>query len=259
MFGFTKFGFTKSQKIALAVAGVVLSGAAIATQARAQFRAQGQLAQGLAPDPNASPNPFAAPSQIGVPGQIGAPGQVGTPNVPPVRTRRTPVRRGIGVRRVPIEPVPMPGDRPRPLPALPAAPDIRNIPGTPTTPISGISGRVNLTPICSVTAPSSSCTVRPYVGTLKISNISRSQIIRAATDPTGTFQVRLEPGMYVVEPDSTNFPLGTSQTITVVANVMRQAEFNFQGTIAPAPVGVTLPPLPGADLRPGVTPGQEPQ
>jgi hypothetical protein len=249
MSGLTKFNFTKSRKIALGVAGIVATGAiiAIATQARAQF----QIAQFVPP---VAPEVPAAPPAPAVPGPFTAPSQIGVPAAPPAVPPRPSIRRP---RRVPIEPVPMPGDVRAPLPALPAPLDIRTIPGTQTTPISGISGKVMLTPVCPVTAPSASCQIRPYTGALRITSVARDRVIRLATDEFGQFQLRLIPGMYVVEPDSPIFPIGTRQTITVINNVIRQTEFNFQGNPvapAPAPVGVTLPPLPGAAPAPGVAP-----
>lgn len=212
MFGLTKLRLQRSRAIGLGITGVVLSGAiiAIATQAKAQFAGRERLAQVA---PAIVPDPFSAPSQIGIP--------------------RTPTRPTARTRRVPIDPVPMPGDFRAPLPELPQPPDIRTLPGTASTPISGISGKVSLTPLCSVTAPTSACQIRPYIGSLKISSVARDRVLRLNTDPDGLFQIRLIPGMYVVEPDSPNFPIGTSQTITVIDNVLRQMEFNFQGTIAP--------------------------
>ncbi|MCU0547870.1 MAG: hypothetical protein MUC48_00850 [Leptolyngbya sp. Prado105] len=240
MFGSTKFNLTKSRKIALGVAGVALSGViiAIATQAKAQFR----ISQIAPVAPVAAPDAFAAPSQIGIPG------------APPARTPTTPAgtrrpsSRFALPRRIPIDPVPMPGDFRTPLPDLPRSPDIRTITGTQPTPISGISARVTLTPICPVTASSASCRIRPYTGPLKITSASRSRVIRLNSDINGFFQVRLEPGMYVIEPDSPNFPIGTSQTVTIINNVIRQMELNFQGSPEvgapiPPPTGATLPPL----------------
>lgn len=238
MFGLTKISLTKSRKIALVVAGVAATGGmiAIATQARAQFRLS-QVMPAPAPD---TPDAFAAPSQIGIPGAPPAP--ITAPPAPARPTGRT--------RRIPIDPVPMPGDARAPLPELPRPLDIRTLPGSPVTPISGISGKVMFTPICPVTAPSASCRVRPYTGALKITTVARDRVTRLATDPEGLFQIRLTPGMYVIEPDSPDFPIGTSQTITVLNNVMRQMEFNFQGNLAA--VGATLPPIRTAPGAPGI-------
>jgi hypothetical protein len=240
MFGLTKISFTKSRKIALAVGGVFATGAmiAIATQAKAQFRLS-QVMPAPAPE---TPDAFAAPSQLGLPGA--PPALLTAPPTPARPARRT--------RRIPIDPVPMPGDARAPLPELSKPLDIRTITGTAPTPISGISGKVMFTPICPVTAPSASCRIRPYAGPLKITPVARDRVTRLTTDPEGLFQISLAPGMYVIEPDSPDFPIGTGQTVTVIPNVRRQMEFNFQGNPAAAAVGATLPPLRTAPGAPGI-------
>ncbi|MBE9010744.1 hypothetical protein IQ250_11040, partial [Pseudanabaenaceae cyanobacterium LEGE 13415] len=166
--------------------------------------------------------------------------------IPPVRpsvlTPRTPTRPAITrpTRRIPIEPVPMPGDRPQPLPPLPEPASVRALPAAPPG-VSGITGTITLTPICSITAPAATCTPRPYVGPIKISTAARDRVIRLVTGETGTFQLRLAPGLYVVEPDGTNFPIGTRQTFSVISSVTRQMEFNFQGTVTPPAPGAATP------------------
>jgi hypothetical protein len=80
--------------------------------------------------------------------------------------------------------------------------------------------------------------IRPYQGQVKIMPTSRDRTFRLSTDEQGQFQARLGPGVYIVQPDSTDFPVGTSQTITVVEGMMRTIRMDFQGYVRPQP-GVT--------------------
>ncbi|MBD1844885.1 hypothetical protein H6F89_16080 [Cyanobacteria bacterium FACHB-63] len=245
------FGLTRLCAIVGGVSGVVLSSVLfpIVTQAKEDWLiAQAPLP---APEPLAAPNPvIVAPAVPPVP----------LPRRPVTRTPRTPVRPSQVMpvappdgtfriparptRRIPIEPFPMPGDYRRPLPDLPAPPDIRTMPQSSATLLSGISGRVSFTPICSVTAPASTCATRPYTGALKISTTSRDRSFRVTPDAQGTFRVRLAPGLYVIEPDAPNFPIGTGQTFNVVSSMVRQMEFDFQGTLPPLRVDSFNQPAP---------------
>ncbi|MBW4443466.1 MAG: hypothetical protein KME10_19980 [Plectolyngbya sp. WJT66-NPBG17] len=217
------FGLTKSRSIIFGVSGIVLTGAFItlANQAKAQRL--------IAQAPPAPPITPAVPIPPLLPDVFNTPSQIGIPAMPSVVTPRAP-RPVRPTRRIPIEPVPMPGEFRPPLPPLQATPDLRTMPGSEASILSGISGIVMFTPICSVTAPASTCVARPYVGTLKISTAARDRVIRLNADEQGSFRLRLAPGMYVVEPDAPNFPIGTGQSVSVVSSVMRQMEFNFQGT-----------------------------
>lgn len=221
------FGLTKSRAIVLSVSGVILAG--VLTPLASRVIAQ-------VPPPPLDPIPGQAPLPVTpevVPAAPIVPRATPLPVRPSVliptpRPTAPAIRRP--VRRIPIEPVPMPGDRPQPLPALPATPDIRTMPGSAASLSSGISGRITLTPICSISAPAASCTPRPFAGFVKISTAARDRVIRLYVGEGGTFQIRLTPGQYVVEPEGANFPIGTRQTFTVISSVMRQMEFNFQGT-----------------------------
>ncbi len=224
------FGLTKSRAIVFGISGIVVTGGliALANQAKAQ-RLIAQL-------PHAAPAAPVTPVAPLLPDPFNTRSQVGIPTTPSVLAPRTPARAVRPTRRIPIEPVPMPGDVRPPIPALPAIPDIRRLPASDAATLSGITGTVILTPICSITAPSLTCQPRPYNGTLKVYNAARDRVVRVATGEQGTFRVRLTPGMYVIEPDDPNFPIGTGQTVSVVSSVMRQMELNFQGAVPQAAI-----------------------
>lgn len=219
------FGLTKSRAIVFGISGIVITGALIplANQAKAQ-----RLIAQHPPVVPAAPATPAVP--VPPPDAFNTPSQVGIPKTPSVLAPGTPARR---TRRVPIDPVPMPGDVRRPIPDLPAIPDIRKLPASDAATLSGIAGTVIFTPICSVTAPSTTCQPRPYAGALKISNAAHDRVVRVTTDEQGNFRVRLAPGMYMIEPDGSNFQIGTGQTVSVISSIVREMEFNFQGTIPP--------------------------
>ncbi len=235
------FGLTKSRTVVIGVSGIVLAGTLVplATQAKEKW-----LIAQVAPDA------FNTPKQVGVPAApdaFGSPSQVGIPAAPSVLKPITPTPRVRKPLRVPIDPVPMPGEARRPLPELTKTPDIRTMEGSDSAILSGISGKVILTPICSVTAPSSTCLARPYTGALKISTLNRDRVIRLAADEQGAFRLRLSPGLYVLEPDASDFPIGTGQTFTVVSSVVHQMEFNFQGAVQTAtPGAIQRTAAPGA-------------
>ncbi|MBD2083167.1 hypothetical protein [Leptolyngbya sp. FACHB-17] len=230
------FGLIRLCAIISGMSGIVLSSALfpIVTQAKEDWL--------IAQAPLPAPESPAAPSSVIAPPAVPP---VPLPRRPVIRTPRRPVRPtqitpatrtprvpARPTRRIPIEPFPMPGDYRRPLPDLPAPPDIRTMPQSGDTMLSGISGRVSFTPICSVTAPASTCATRPYTGALKISTTSRDQFFRVTPDAQGTFRARLAPGLYVIEPDAPNFPIGTGQTFSVISSIVRQVEFNFQGVLS---------------------------
>lgn len=227
------FGLTQSRAIVLGMSGVVLAGvlSPIASRVIAQV-----------PPPPINPIQ-STPTDVtpGVTPGLIIPTPTPIPVRPSVLTPRTPAASPIRrqIRRIPIGPVPMPGDRPTTLPPLPATPDLRTMPGSAASITSGVAGRITLTPICSVTAPIASCAARPYVGPFRISTAARDRVLRLYAGEGGTFQLRLAPGQYVIEPDGTNFPIGTRQTFTVISSVTRQMEFNFQGT--PTTAATPLP------------------
>lgn len=226
MFGLIS-GLAKSRTLIFGVSGIALTGALVtlAHQAKAQrLIAQATPATPTTPATPAMPllaDPFNTPSRLRIPV---------APSVLAPRTQPRPVR---PTRRIPIEPVPMPGATRPPLPPLPATPDLRTMPSSDAAVLSGIAGKVIFTPICSVTAPAITCAARPYTGALKISTAARDRVIRLTTDEQGSFRLRLAPGMYIVEPDAPNFSIGIGQPVSVISSVMRQVEFNFQGTAIP--------------------------
>lgn len=229
------FGLTKLCATVGGVSGIVLSSALvpIATQAKEDWL----IAQAFLPaaptsvggTPVVPGSPLGRPA-LQIPRGLVRPSRIG-PTPPTDRTPGIPTR----PRRIPIDPFPMPGEYRRPLPGLPPTPDIRTIPRSSDAMMSGIAGRVSFTPICSVSAPASDCTTRPYTGALKISSASRDRFFRVTPDAQGNFRIRLAPGLYVIEPDAPNFSIGTGQTFSVISSMVRQMEFSFQGT---PPLGI---------------------
>lgn len=137
-------------------------------------------------------------------------------------------RRSTDERRIPVDPVPFPEQLPRRRATQPQR-TIPRIPNSFPSPLTGISGQIVIAPICSVTATASECVPRPYQGTIKVMPISRDRAFTLSTDPQGLFQARLDPGVYIIQPESNEFPAGTSQTVTVVEGMMRSTRIDFQG------------------------------
>lgn len=134
-------------------------------------------------------------------------------------------------------------------------------PQRPRTPLrrppsrGGIDAKITLSPICSVVAPVNSCVSRPYVGALRIERLTnrvagRNRVIRTQTDTQGRVQIRLEPGLYTIEPETGSFSAFTRETVRVLPQRLRSLEIVFQGTVPDQPQGILQEPRPGIGQQP---------
>jgi hypothetical protein len=104
----------------------------------------------------------------------------------------------------------------------------------------GINAKIILSPICSVVAAAGDCAARPYVGAIRIERLTnrvsgRNRVIRTQTDNQGRMQIRLEPGVYTVQPLSGSFPVTLKETVRVFPQRMKTLDIVFRGTV-PTPV-----------------------
>jgi len=91
-----------------------------------------------------------------------------------------------------------------------------------STPIlsSGIEGYVTQGPVCPgpVQVGDSSCQDQPYQATIDILNTENTLITRFQTDNNGYFKILLNPGSYILHPESGKpTPYAPDQTIFVLA------------------------------------------
>jgi hypothetical protein len=93
---------------------------------------------------------------------------------------------------------------------------------------SGIRGRALLGPACSVEP----CSVSepPYTGSLIVRK-DGAVAANVKTDGDGRFEVRLEPGQYVLESESAGLPLLKPVDVTVRAHEFTNVDLAFDSGI----------------------------
>lgn len=116
----------------------------------------------------------------------------------------------------------------------------------------GIEAKITLTPTCSVVGPSSDCAARPYVGPIRIQRLtnrdtSRFRVIRTQTDPKGQLKVRLEPGLYTIQPEGGSFPITAKETVRILPQRFKSVNIVFQGNVVQQ-IQRTLPQQPQRTL-----------
>jgi hypothetical protein len=89
-------------------------------------------------------------------------------------------------------------------------------PLVPTAADSGIQGQVLIGPLCPVMQSGVPCPDRPYQATLSVLTPAGIRILRFQTDPAGHFRINLNPGQYVLHPETANaFPHAPEQPFIV--------------------------------------------
>jgi hypothetical protein len=84
-------------------------------------------------------------------------------------------------------------------------------------PDSGVEGRVTIGPMCPVVQVGNPCPDRPYQATLTVlSSSSRAKVIQIQTDANGIFHEALEPGDYILQPESPGIMPHAAETPFVV-------------------------------------------
>ncbi len=234
------FGFTRSTLI---VAGLAGSGLAVPQasgwlNSQTQFQSQQaqtrpQLSAPSQLQPTDSTPGIATPSQIGSSNRSAPKPASSNPwfrNKPtssnPWFSDSQPGGKG---RRIPIDPVPMPGAYVANPDNEPKTPDLRKIPDM-TQPFGTVTAQITLTPICSIVAPADDCKPRPYRGSFKIKTIAGDRTIRVQTDREGMLRTRLDGGVYTIQPEDNEFALASGQTFTIVNGAQRTLQLDFRGT-----------------------------
>lgn len=86
----------------------------------------------------------------------------------------------------------------------------------PASPDSGIEGQVLIGPVCPVVQQGQECPDQPYQATLTVNSPNGREIVKIQTDAEGRFTIPLEPGEYVLHPESPNvMPFAAEQTFIV--------------------------------------------
>jgi hypothetical protein len=103
-------------------------------------------------------------------------------------------------------------------------------PTSPTTPSSGIEGYVTAGPICPgpVRIDDPGCQDQPYKAMITILDINNNQVKQFQTDDLGYFSIPLEPGTYILHPESDRpMPSASDQTIDVKTGQFTQILINY--------------------------------
>lgn len=89
---------------------------------------------------------------------------------------------------------------------------------TPRPTDSGITGKVLVGPMCPVMIEGQDCPDQPYQATITVNNPEGRKIARFETDEQGNFTVPLEPGEYILHPETPQgapLPRAEEQPFTV--------------------------------------------
>jgi len=83
---------------------------------------------------------------------------------------------------------------------------------------SGIEGQVFIGPMCPVVKVGEECPDETYQATLSVNSPKGERIVQVQTDKDGLFKIPLEPGEYILHPESPNvMPYANEQTVIVEA------------------------------------------
>ena len=93
----------------------------------------------------------------------------------------------------------------------------------PASSDSGVEGQVFIGPVCPVVQEGQECPDQPYQATLTVNNSNGREIVKVQTDEQGRFKIPLEPGEYILHPESPNaLPFAVEQTFMVEAGRFTQ-------------------------------------
>ena len=102
----------------------------------------------------------------------------------------------------------------------------------PTPTDSGVEGKVLIGPNCPVVQQGQECPDQPYQATLVVNNSNGREIAKVQTDENGYFKIPLEPGEYILHPESPNvMPYAAEQTFVVEAGKFTQVTVNYDSGI----------------------------
>ena len=102
----------------------------------------------------------------------------------------------------------------------------------PASTASGVEGQVFIGPVCPVVQQGQECPDQPYQATLVVNNLSGSEVTKVQTDTEGRFKISLEPGEYILHPESPNvMPFAGEQNFTVAAGRFTQIIVTYDSGI----------------------------
>jgi hypothetical protein len=97
---------------------------------------------------------------------------------------------------------------------------------------SGVEGQVFVGPMCPVVQIGQECPDQPYQAVLTVNSPEGEKIVQIQTDADGRFRIPLEPGDYILHPESENvFPFAAEQSFTVVEGKFTQLTVTYDSGI----------------------------
>lgn len=103
---------------------------------------------------------------------------------------------------------------------------------SPTPTDSGVEGQVLIGPMCPVVQVGQECPDEPYQATLTVNSPSGERIVQVQTKEDGTFKIPLEPGDYILYPESPNvMPTAQDQPFRVEAGKFTQVTIHYDSGI----------------------------
>jgi len=97
---------------------------------------------------------------------------------------------------------------------------------------NGIEGQVFIGPTCPVVKIGQECPDEPYQAVLTVNSREGERIVQVQTDEEGRFKIPLEPGEYILHPESPNvLPFAQEQEFKVENGKFTQLTVNYDSGI----------------------------
>lgn len=97
---------------------------------------------------------------------------------------------------------------------------------------SGIEGKVVIGPMCPVVQIGEECPDQPYQAVLTVNSPKGERIVQVQTDEEGGFRIPLQPGEYILHPESPNsMPFAAEQSVIVEEGRFTQVIVNYDSGI----------------------------
>ena len=97
---------------------------------------------------------------------------------------------------------------------------------------SGVEGQVFIRSMCPVIQAGQECPNQFYHATLTVNSPDRRTIVQVQTDAQGHFKIPLQPGNYILHPESSNsMPFAAEQSFSVAGGQFTQVVVNYDSGV----------------------------
>ena len=102
----------------------------------------------------------------------------------------------------------------------------------PSSTNSGVEGQVWIGPNCPVVQQGQECPDQPYQATITVNNSDGRMVAQVQTNVMGYFKIPLEPGEYILHPESPNvMPYAGDQNFVVAADKFTKLTVQYDSGI----------------------------